>query len=58
VLLGVGVPDPATCTTDGDIFIDTSTVQFYQCTAGTWTLFGPAPAPTQLPAPTEAPSEG
>jgi len=51
VLLGVGVPDPSTCTTDGDIFIDTSTVQFYECQAGAWTLFGPSPTPT--PAPTE-----
>lgn len=63
VSLGVGVPDPETCTTDGDIYIDTETVEFYSCIAGEWTLFGPpstpAPLPTDAPAePTDAPAEG
>ena len=59
VLLGVGEPDPKTCTTDGDIYIDTTTVSFYECAAGDWTLFGPptdGTAPT--PEPTEPPTEG
>jgi hypothetical protein len=55
VSLGVGVPDPSTCTTDGDIYIDTGTVQFYECSGGAWALFGPAPAP---PASPEPPAEG
>jgi hypothetical protein len=60
VSLGVGVPDPETCTTDGDIYIDTETVEFYSCIAGEWTLFGPpsTPAPAPTEAPTEAPAEG
>ena len=59
VLLGVGEPDPKTCTTDGDIYIDTTTVSFYECAAGDWTLFGPptdGTAPTAEP--TEPPAEG
>jgi Collagen triple helix repeat (20 copies) len=54
VLLGVGEPDPKTCTTDGDIYIDTATVSFYECAAGDWTLFGP---PTDGTAPTPEPTE-
>lgn len=64
VLLGVGAPAADTCTTNGDVYIDTSTVQFYECAAGSWRLFGPpstptpteAPVPTEEPAPTETPA--
>lgn len=54
VTLGLGTPANEKCTTDGDIYIDTETVSFYECTAGAWTLFGPtdggaAPAPTEEP---------
>ncbi len=42
VLLGVGAPVDETCQTDGDVYIDTATNQYYQCGGGTWTLFGPA----------------
>jgi hypothetical protein len=51
--LGLGVPDDATCVADGDIYIDTEVVEFYECEAGTWTLFGPTP---QLPAPLPTPT--
>ena len=50
VVLGVGEPAPGTCTTDGDVFIDTETVTFYECTAGTW-----VPSATAAPEPTPAP---
>ncbi|WP_166872802.1 collagen-like protein [Salinibacterium sp. ZJ450] len=59
VLLGVGEPDPKTCTTDGDIYIDTTPVSFYECDAGDWTLFGPpTDGATPTPEPTEPPAEG
>jgi len=61
VLLGVGAPANDTCTTNGDVYIDTSTVQFYECAAGSWRLFGPpstpAPAPTEPPAPSDEPTD-
>jgi len=49
--LGLGAPENETCTADGDVYIDTEVVAFYECTAGTWTLFGPeaagaTPSPT------------
>ncbi|ANJ28192.1 collagen-like protein [Agromyces aureus] len=47
VLLGTTAPEPETCTTDGDVFIDTATVSFYLCDAGEWVLSTPTPA--QLP---------
>lgn len=40
VVLGVGEPAPGTCTADGDVFIDTETVAFYECTGGEWVLSG------------------
>ena len=43
VTLGTEAPDDADCTADGDVFIDTATVQFYECTDGAWALFGPTP---------------
>ena len=49
VLLGTSEPDADACATEGDVFIDTVTVQFYQCTAGEWVLFGPTPAPEPSP---------
>lgn len=49
--LGLGAPEDETCETDGDIYIDTETVEFYECTEGAWTLFGPASA-SDSPAPT------
>ena len=55
VTLGVGAPDSAKCTTDGDIYVDTETVVFYSCTAGAWTRFGPPEAPAP---PSEAPEQG
>ena len=58
VLLGQGAPDSERCTTDGDIFIDTETVQFYECLEGEWTLFGPTSTPAPTEEPTEAPAEG
>lgn len=53
VLLGTSEPDADACATDGDVFIDTVTVQFYQCAAGEWVLFGPTPAPAPEPSPDE-----
>jgi hypothetical protein len=40
VVLGVGEPAPETCTADGDVFIDTEAVAFYECTGGAWELSG------------------
>jgi hypothetical protein len=48
--LGLGAPEDAECENDGDVYIDTEVVQFYECVEGTWTLFGPSPS--QVPAPT------
>jgi hypothetical protein len=53
VTLGVGAPEAERCTTDGDVYIDTETVEFYECAGGEWTLFGPAPAASPTPEPTE-----
>ena len=51
--LGLGAPENAQCETDGDIYIDTETVEFYECANGEWTLFGPQRAdPAPLPTPT------
>ena len=50
LVLGVGEPAPETCTTDGDVFVDTETVTFYECTGGEWVLSG-ATAPEATPAP-------
>jgi len=47
--LGLGAPPNEKCTADGDVYIDTESVTFYECTAGEWVLFGP----TETPAPTE-----
>lgn len=41
VMLGTAPPDDDTCTADGDVFIDTAGVQFYECRDGAWSLFGP-----------------
>jgi hypothetical protein len=49
VLLGTTAPDDEECTADGDVYIDTASVQFYQCTAGAWVLFGPTPTPEPSP---------
>ena len=46
-------PSNDTCTADGDIYIDTEAIAFYQCAAGEWIFFGPAAVPT--PAPPEGP---
>ena len=43
VTLGTAAPDDSDCTADGDVFIDTATVQFYECADGAWVLFGPTP---------------
>jgi hypothetical protein len=50
--LGVGAPKDETCETDGDIYIDTDVVAFYECTDGIWTLFGPTDAQAPAPTPT------
>ncbi len=50
--LGLGAPEDETCETDGDVYIDTELVQFYECTDGTWTLFGPTTAQAPSPTPT------
>lgn len=49
VSLGLEAPEPGTCTADGDIFIDTVALVFYDCVDGEWVEFGP-PAAEQLPA--------
>ncbi|WP_157006981.1 collagen-like protein [Agromyces laixinhei] len=49
VVLGAGEPAPETCTTDGDVFIDTETVTFYQCTGGAWVLSSATAAPEAAP---------
>jgi hypothetical protein len=46
VTLGTEAPDDSDCTADGDVFIDTATVQFYECADGAWVLFGPTPEPS------------
>jgi hypothetical protein len=53
VVLGAGVPAPETCTADGDIFIDTETVTFYECTGGAWELSGATGDVGATPAPEE-----
>ncbi len=44
VILGTETPDDATCTENGDVFIDTVTTQFFQCTDGAWVLSASPPA--------------
>jgi hypothetical protein len=51
--LGLGAPENETCETDGDVYIDTELVQFYECTDGEWTLFGPTTSDLPSPTPTE-----
>lgn len=60
VTLGVGAPAQDQCVTGGDLYIDTESLAFYECTAGDWVRFGPSePADTtQTPEPTETPDEG
>jgi hypothetical protein len=52
--LGIGAPAEKTCETDGDIYVDTEKLTFYECAAGTWTLFGPTAATLPAPVPTES----
>lgn len=40
VVLGAGAPDPITCPTEGDVFIDTTVSEYYSCVDGEWTLIG------------------
>jgi hypothetical protein len=47
VTLGTEAPDEADCTADGDVFIDTAAVQFYECADGAWVLFGPTEPATE-----------
>ncbi|MBW9110932.1 collagen-like protein [Microbacterium ureisolvens] len=49
VLLGTSAPDDDTCSADGDVFIDTAAVQFYECSDGAWVLFGPTGGPEPTP---------
>jgi hypothetical protein len=51
--LGLGAPENETCETDGDVYIDTEVVQFYECADGAWTLFGPTTSELPSPSPTE-----
>ncbi|WP_448811374.1 collagen-like triple helix repeat-containing protein [Agromyces bauzanensis] len=55
--LGLGAPENEKCTTDGDVYIDTEVVAFYECTGGEWTLFGPTDETAQTPEPTDTPTE-
>lgn len=34
--------DAASCTAEGDVFIETVTLQFYSCLAGVWVVSAPA----------------
>jgi len=50
VFLGAGAPNPTTCQTENDVYIDTSMnpTEFYSCVDGKWALSttpSPAPAP-------------
>lgn len=58
VTLGLGAPEAERCTTDGDLYIDTETVEFYECAAGEWALFGPAEGPAPSASPTPESTEG
>ena len=55
VTLGLGAPEQERCTTDGDLYIDTEALEFYECTSGEWEQFGPtepaAPADPGSPEP-------
>jgi hypothetical protein len=53
VTLGLGAPHDEKCTTDGDVYIDTESVAFYECIAGVWTLFGPSDAGETAPPATD-----
>lgn len=53
VTLGTSAPDDATCTADGDVYVDAQAVRFYECTEGAWRLFGPTPTPTPEPEQTQ-----
>ena len=55
VRAGTGVPT-AGKGYEGDVYIDTSTVSFYQCASGEWTLFGPPATAEPTPEPTEEPA--
>lgn len=57
VTLGLGAPEADRCTTDGDLYIDTETVEFYECAGGEWALFGPSPSASPTPEPTEEGAE-
>ncbi|WP_214466503.1 hypothetical protein [Microbacterium flavescens] len=46
VTLGAGEPTEPTCEGD-DIFIDTTTPMFYQCSDGAWVAFAPPSAPEE-----------
>ena len=49
VMLGTAAPEDDTCTADGDVFIDTAAVEFYECSDGAWVLFGPTTGPEPSP---------
>jgi hypothetical protein len=53
--LGLGAPQDEKCTANGDVYIDTETVTFYECTDGAWTLFGPTDGTEPTPTPTPEP---
>ena len=46
VTLGSGEPVDPACESD-DIFIDTTTPMFYQCSDGAWVAFSPPPPATE-----------
>jgi hypothetical protein len=53
--LGLGAPENEKCTTDGDVYIDTEAMTFYECTGGQWALFGPTDGTAPAPTPTAEP---
>jgi hypothetical protein len=57
VLLGDGKPDDETCQTNGDVYIDVTPGEYYQCTDGKWVLFGPT-ASGATPSPTPSDDSG
>ncbi len=59
LLLGVGAPDTRRAPRTATSTSTPTTVQFYECAAGEWMLFGPpTDGATPTPEPTEAATEG
>lgn len=56
--LGAGAPVDDTCEADGDVYIDTEVVAFYECRAGVWTLFSRTAGVSPIPLPTPTTDSG